>query len=242
MTVLTMLLLATLGATSENAVFCATPPEGATQELILAECEAAAANGDAYAQQIVGTAYIAGFLRERDPARAASLFSKCAEQGVPECASALGTLYEKGDGVERDPAKAFELYRQSAEGGFREGQYNLASLYARGEGVQQDKALAIRWYKASAESGYARAKYNLAIIYTFGDGTAIDKDEANRLFMSAAEDGLKEAQRNVGIMHFNLREFDQAVTWLQMAADQGDAEAVRLLEIAKRYASPAPGP
>lgn len=236
MAVLAIMMLTFLGTALGDTDFCAAPPEGALPEQVLASCETSAAEGDVHGQQVVGVAYMTGMLRERDTAKAAQWLSKCAEQGNPICASGLGTLYEKGDGVKRDPAKAFELYRLSAEAGFREGQYNLGSLYSRGEGVAQDKAQAFRWYKASAEAGYPPAKFNLGIAYTFGDGTAVDKDEANRLFRSAAEDGLKEAQRNVGILHFNRHEFDEAVAWLRKAADQGDAEAIRLLEVARQYA------
>jgi TPR repeat protein len=114
----------------------------------------AAEQGNAAAQDLLGSLYEHGLGVPKDFAQAAIWYRKAAEQGDADAQSELGEFYEGGAGVPADYAQAASWYRRAAEQGDAEAQLDLGLLYWAGNGVPQDYAEAYFWLDiALASSG-----------------------------------------------------------------------------------------
>ena len=149
--------------------------------------------------------------------------------------------------MERDYAKAAYWYRRTAESGDREAQLTYAMIRALGKGVEPDLADACHWATLSLHNGNEKAHQTLSIIRAQARDAATaateaftaahkagDADEALRQLNIAAECGSANAQFAL----FQLLYDGQgnipadrigALLWLRDAAEQGHAEAQRLL-------------
>jgi predicted Ser/Thr protein kinase len=106
------------------------------------------------------------------------------------------------------------------------------ACYQQGLAHEQQKAheAAYQDYQHSACKGYMRAYTNLGFFYLKGLGGApLNKLEAFRYFMKAAESGHVRAMVNVATMLEKedgvTRDLNQALSWYEKAAAQGDAKA-----------------
>lgn len=141
--------------------------------------------------------------------------------------------------------EAVRRFRVAAELGNADAQYNLGVLCAKGQGVPQDYKEAVRWLDLAAESGHTDAQYTLGSYYNQGLGVPQDSNRAayywglaanperrvldGRRILISRSRGHAEAQFNLGIMYRNgqgvPQNYEQAVHWWHLAADQGHAEA-----------------
>ena len=122
-------------------------------------------------------------------------------------------------------------------------------------GVAKDYQEALKWYRKAVDQGNSRAQYNLGLMYIYGLGVAKDRAEARKWFQKAADQGHKDAEsqlRELGVVSFSPsspasvvdyakkgdayyygdgvpRNYEEAVKWYKMAAEQGDASAQSLL-------------
>jgi TPR repeat protein len=97
-----------------------------------------AQQGDALAQEKVGSLYHFGLGGEQDDEAAAAWYRKAADQGLAEAQYDLGLLYEQGRGVPRDPAEAARWFRRAAEQGNAKALGSLGAQYLVGSGVPED--------------------------------------------------------------------------------------------------------
>jgi TPR repeat protein len=118
----------------------------------------AAEQGDADAQNFLGTLYSNGQGVERNEKQGNYWFTKAAEQGCRRAQNNLGVNYR--DGLQ-DFEKAAYFFTQAAEHGDADAQYNLAVACLKGQGVEQDTNQAIFWCTKAAEQNHARAKRRL---------------------------------------------------------------------------------
>jgi hypothetical protein len=88
--------------------------------------------------------------------------------------------------------------------------YNLGLAYLRGDGVDEDISLALENFRRAANLGDTDAMYNLACIL-------LNPEEA---------DAGGDVTERHGVSQEKLSE---ALKWLQLAADEGDADAKSLL-------------
>jgi TPR repeat protein len=114
---------------------------------------AAAAQGNATAQTLLGSMYDTGQGVGRDYAEAVKWFQLAAARGWAPAESGLAAMYETGRGVARDYAEAAKWYRLAAAQGFAEAQFNLGVLYYNGQGVAQNFVRSYMWFNLSAASG-----------------------------------------------------------------------------------------
>jgi TPR repeat protein len=165
---------------------------------------AAADQGDADAQALVGRAYdggLAGF--PEDPYTGVAYYQAAAEQGQVMAINNLGFLYDIGRGVNEDPVTAAYYFAVAADLGSAFGQSNLASMYLDGRGVQQNDAEAFRLYSLSAARGHPPAQSGLAWMHQNGRGTRVNMDEAVRLYRIAARAGDDQAIEALNEMGLN---------------------------------------
>ncbi len=148
---------------------------------------------------------------------------------------ALGWMYFNGVGVPKNQKEAFSLYQKAAVESYPAAQYNVGIAYLSGEGVDQDYTLAKKWVEKYAGQGYGRAQNDLGWMYENGFGYEQDINKAVSWYKQAAEKGITLAQLNLGIIYEQGRggitkDLKAAKQWYQLAASQGDANAVKALE------------
>lgn len=121
-----------------------------------------AEQGDAVAQNEVGSRYYAGRGVERDDAEAARWIQLAADQGFAPAQYNLGLLYFRNRGVAGNDAEAARWYRAAAEQGYAPAQAGLGYLYTYGAGVEEDHVRAYLWLELAwrgAESDFTRGLY-----------------------------------------------------------------------------------
>ncbi|MSR16077.1 MAG: hypothetical protein EXR86_16320 [Gammaproteobacteria bacterium] len=96
---------------------------------------AAADQNDPRALTLLGSLYQQGQGVERDPVKAAELYTRAAELGDAEAQFNLGNIYLLGEGVKADEAWALTFYRQAAAQGHELAARNLEELY-RASGLE----------------------------------------------------------------------------------------------------------
>ena len=89
------------------------------------ECRAAAEQGDADAQDLLGDCYQYGWHVHKDYAAAVEWYEKASAQGHAAAQRSLGWCYENGYGVKQSAEKSAYWYRKGAEGGDPDAQNNL---------------------------------------------------------------------------------------------------------------------
>ncbi len=155
-----------------------TEQSGKPEPRDAAPFEAAAARGDASAQNDLGKLYLRGEGVRRDLKKAVELFRASADQGLAEAEYHLAMLHEAGRGVPLDLEAAAGYYRRAAEKGLAKAQYCLASAYAYGRGVARNDGESLRWLREAAQGGDGLAQYALGLRFQNGVGVPVDRSEA----------------------------------------------------------------
>ena len=109
--------------------------------------------GNAGAQDILGTMYFVGQGVPQDRAEAIKLYRLAAEQGNAHAQDSLGFAYLDGVEVQQDYAQAAKWYSKAADQGNIDAQFNLGTMYELGTGVPQDYVRAYMWFSLVAAPG-----------------------------------------------------------------------------------------
>ena len=151
--------------------------------------EAAAQDGDARSQNILGQRHESGLRVEKNLAHAARWYGKAAAQDFSEAQYNLARLLEAGDGVDKDLAQALSLYRAAAEKGYAPAQNSLGVMLARGSGTGVDLVEAAKWFERAQQQGHGEAQLHMARAYETGQGVAQNADKAKELYQLAQDNG-----------------------------------------------------
>ncbi|MEM9248848.1 MAG: tetratricopeptide repeat protein [Pseudomonadota bacterium] len=123
---------------------------------------------------------------------------------------------------------------QAAEAGSAEAQAMVGTFLI--DGPCRDSKIArwegIIWLERASERGHVDAALRLATIFDFGEGVAPDPRRAGLHYRRAARAGLVEAQHRYGMLLItsgNASVREEGLTWLGLAADQGDSLAAAAL-------------
>ncbi|MFC0228100.1 tetratricopeptide repeat protein [Serratia aquatilis] len=193
-----------------------------------------AEQGNALAQNSLGSMYGEGLGVVKDNAKAIEWYRKAADQGLAYAQFNLGLMYNDGEGSVEDPVQAMFWYRKAADQGVAYAQFNLGIMYINGRGVAEDPAQGIVWVRKAADKGLADAQYTLGLMYNSGRGTAQDPAQAMFWFRKAADQKFVTAQYALGYKYANgegvEKDEAQAVFWLRKAANQGFVSAQKALE------------
>ncbi|MHB1115236.1 tetratricopeptide repeat protein [Sideroxydans sp.] len=212
--------------------------------------------GDARAQDCIGTMYLNGYGVKRDYTKAMQWYWMAAEQGYADAQDNIGVMYLNGYGVKRNYSEAMRWYRTAAEKGSSSAMVNIGMMYRDGSvGVAKDYAEAMRWYRKALETenvegdfsiaqGVAWGQFSIGGMYEHGYGVDKDYAEALNWYRKAAERGLSFAQEYVGMMYdFPIgvqQNHSEAMKWYRKAAKQGVVSAQkRLREMEKAKLSTA---
>ena len=185
-------------------------------------CEAAEA-GSAEAQARYGQMLLDGDGVARDASEAFAWFERAARAGHVEAANMVGRCHDLGWGVPVDKAKAASWFRQTAARGLTWAKYNYATLLALGEGVAEDKAAALALFEEAAAEGNAKAHNFVGSFHEGGWVVKRDMAEAARRYAIAAAGGDFRGQFNHGRMLAEKGEIDEALHWIALAWENGNA-------------------
>ncbi|MCW2275735.1 hypothetical protein GJ654_12970 [Rhodoblastus acidophilus] len=123
--------------------------------------------------------------------------------------------------------EAIHLWLRAYEAGDAESAFHLAECYERGRGVRGSPADVINWHRRAAEGGHAEAQFRLgrallhggeAPVPEYWKHTTRDADTAARVAEALYAGGGRHAA-----------DPEQAIGWLEKAAESGVAQADALL-------------
>lgn len=217
-----------------------------------------AAQGDAWAQYMVGEWYHQGKGVAQDYQEAAKWLRLAAAQGEAGAQFSLGWMYHEGEGVPQDDQEAVKWFRLAAAQGLKGAQdalkrpemvavavvQNLApvqvqtGVYDVYDGMaaynKGDYAQAFKILRPLASKGLAMAQTNLGVMYHEGKGVAQDYKEAVKWYRLAATQGETLAQNILGVMYHNgegvTRDYHEALKWYRLAAADGLESAKKALK------------
>jgi Sel1 repeat len=147
--------------------------------------EPLAHQGDADAQQLVGSMYASGDGVPQDSSRAAHWFARAAEQGKVDAQFALGIMYRDGVGLPKDRALAVTWLRRAAEKQHSDAANSLGELHM-GSASAIDHREAAEWFERAALMGNGTAQYNLGVLFAIGPGVRLSPVQAYKWFELSA--------------------------------------------------------
>lgn len=206
---------------------------------MLAALQKAIDMGDLDAMGRLAYCYEFGVNVPQDQKKSLELYEKAAQAGLPIAQLKYGDAIAEG----RVPGKGFDdamkLYLESARGNCPEAIHRLGMLAKDGVGMEKNPKLAADSFYAAARHGHAASQFRLAEYFLMDDGP-FPKDEAAAFywFESAAKQGYAPAQRmtaiclgkGIGCERNGLK----ASQWLQAAAENGDMEAIQMIDALRR--------
>jgi len=171
--------------------------------------------GNATAQNRLGSMYSSGLGVPQNNAEAAKWFRLAADQGHASAQNNLGILYWNGISVPQNYADAVTWFRLAADQGYAEAQFNLGSMYSNGP-LPGNYNEAVKWYRLAADQGHPEAQYFLGVMYSLGQGVPRNDVSADIWFnLAAAAHG---GQNSVTEVASNLRDFvEQRLAPAQLA-------------------------
>ncbi|MEQ1754078.1 MAG: hypothetical protein ABL973_08080 [Micropepsaceae bacterium] len=182
------------------------------KEAMIASLESGAVRGDAKAQFLLSLRYSEGRGVVKDDARAASLATKAAEQGLAIAQYRLGALYERGVGLDKSLPQAKDWYEKAAKLGNRKAMHNLAVLLADTTAGQPNYKEAARWFREGASYGLTDSQYNLAVLLEQGMGVEKNIKEATTWYAIASAQGDTGAAERLDALKKTLPPADVAIS------------------------------
>ncbi|MEP1488830.1 MAG: T9SS type A sorting domain-containing protein [Algibacter sp.] len=143
--------------------------------------EPCALQGNAKAENFLGTLYLKGIGIKKDEKKAFAYISKSANQGYASAQYNMGRFYKYGTGCEIDFKKAIEWFERGSNNGSSKSAYSLGYMYYKGFGVKQDYENAVYWFKNSSDP---MARHYLGLCYYFGYGLAANEEKALEILSS----------------------------------------------------------
>lgn len=174
---------------------------------------------------------------ETDEVKAFELYKRAAEKGCVDAYDDLGECYRNGKGTRQDLNAAIAWHKKAVdEGNNFLSAFALGTMYKDGLGVDQDIKLAIDYHEKAYEFGKKQSPDNPAvlIIATALDNLYsneqledfIDSKSAKQFYSEKANAGDPRAMYEMGrFSEGNVAFGGEAVTWLEMAANAGSAQA-----------------
>ncbi|WAV92124.1 sel1 repeat family protein [Oxalobacter aliiformigenes] len=150
-----------------------------------------------------GILYLNGLCVERDPNKAAALFTEAATRGHPGAMYRKGALIASGDDIATDGKTAEYWFRLAAEKGYVPAMTALGILNLRGKTIPPDPAKAREWLEKAAEKNDPDALFELGMMAK--NGTALpapDETQAASLFHKAATAGHRNAAYQLALLQF----------------------------------------
>lgn len=205
----------------------------------------AAEQNDAEAIYLLATMTAAGAGLEQSNVEAFEQMKRAADLGFTDAQFALGTMYFEGRGTTKNETAAVNWLQKAATGGKKEAMFSAGRIMlAQPDPEMRAEGLAL--VNRAIENGHIQATLMLATAYGRGSmGMPKDETKAEALLKPAAERGDPDCQMTLAALYkfgdtFAARR-EEALVWLQRAADQGHPKALEILraEEVQRPTGPA---
>jgi TPR repeat protein len=194
----------------------------------------AAEQNDAEAIYLLANMTAAGAGVEQSSVEAFVQMKRAAELGFADAQFAVGMMYFEGAGTAQDQAAALAAFRRAADGGNKGAMFAAARIMlSQPDSEMRSEGLALM--NRAIENGHIEATLMLATAYGRGsNGLPKDEAKAEALLKPAAERGDADCQMTLASLYkfgdtFAARR-DEAQVWLQRAADQGQPQALEILQ------------
>lgn len=192
---------------------------------------AAAEQGDASGQALIGYLLASGRGGEPDYVQAAHWYRMAAEYGVARAQLGLGTLLAGRLLGEPCYEAAFEWFSKAAEQGNGTAMYYVGVLHQQGLGRAADKSQAVACFRRAAEAGCVEGQRCLGKAYLEGDGTPRDPISAEAWLRKAARAGDVDAMGSLGDLYaHDGANIAEAMEWYRAAADHGHKGARLMID------------
>ncbi|WP_029008338.1 tetratricopeptide repeat protein [Azospirillum halopraeferens] len=202
---------------------------------------AAARQGDASAQALLGFLYASGRGGDVDHEQAAHWYRLAAEQGSSRAQLGLGILLAGHYLGEPDHAAALHWFRKAADQGNGTALYYVGIIHMKGLSVPADPVAACAWFERAARAGSAEGQRALGQAHIEGNGVERHPECAETWLRRAANQGDTEAMAALGDLHARITgNAAEALEWYRAAAGRGHkgaaAAVARLTEHRQRRA------
>ncbi|HCA5038924.1 TPA: sel1 repeat family protein [Acinetobacter baumannii] len=221
-----------------TAVSTSNPsPEGLPALAVIQE---QAKNGDSQAQYNLGLMYKKGVNGVNiDLEKAIYWYKKAIEQGDDDAKYNLAIIYATEGTEFSNPTLAFKLLSDLSQSGHKEAINYLGILYRNGIGVKKDYNKAFNLFEKAVSLNVSGSKFNLGNMYFNGYGTEVDYKKAAYWFDQAVRyEQDAYAAEMLGGMFYEGRgvekNINKSLEFYQIAADQGDKDAAKNIEIIKK--------
>lgn len=198
----------------------------------------AADQGDPGAQNEIGFFYSIGLGVGADQAEAVKWYERAMAGGCAEAKLNLAVAYLKGTGIRQDARQGIDLLQQLVKKNDPVAEDYLGLVYYLGVGTRSDKVMAEKFFLRAAKQHNAPAEYDMGILYLGEAGHVKDLPKAAALLRSSAKEGYVPAMHALGLLLINQPELtegdDNALMWLEKAADAGSWRAAVLLGVVTR--------
>lgn len=152
---------------------------------------------------------------------AVAYLRKAAQKGNAEAAYELGRLYQYGNGVQRDLEIADEMLCESAKSGYVPAYVLLGKIRFD----SKKHASAWKWFYKAAEQNDPTALYYAFLFYKNGYHVTKNEKTAARYLEQAIKAGSADANLHIAKEAHARNEFTRAMSYFQVAATSGNAEA-----------------
>jgi len=175
-----------------------------------------------------------------------TLYHLASEQNDPAAQYLLGRKYFTGSTVEKNVDEAIKWFKLAAAQNHSKAQFQLGKMYLYGEeGVKKNYVYALGYLRDAAVNNYAEAQYELGNYYLMGKAENVDYAKALKWYRAAAAQQHVRAMVALGGILYEGKggikpRPDEAKHYLSLAAEFGDAEAIKALrKISNHTQSPA---
>ena len=168
-------------------------------------------------------------LFKSNPSEAMQLAKESSKQGHMLADVTLGYFYEIGVGTLPDQSKSFEHFLRAAKNDKVEAYGRAGRAFAKGIGVEQDLNKAIDWYVKAARTDVSSNFEKLVdFVNQYPEFLNQLEEFVLELEENACKGDLKSAQI-VGKHLFEVDDWQRALRYLDLAAENNDAEAIYML-------------
>lgn len=192
-----LVVLSMVSATTDRASSLLSAGKGPDAFRLI---EAKAAEGEGDALDYLAWFHDEGRETAQDHQKAAILYRRAAELGIPHARWRLGVMLDEGIGVDPDPTEAVRLFRLAAGQGFSNAYVSLGVMQSAGRGTPMDSVAALDSYRHAARLGNVHAFNEIGVVYANGEGVPQDEQEAMAWFAVAAAHGNQNGARFLAML------------------------------------------
>ena len=179
-------------------------------------------NGNADASYRLG---VVAF-RQESYSDAVDFLFTAAKGGSTDALYLLGLMIQEGIGIEANPEQAYQLLEIAAKRGYGAAYTQIGKARLQGNGCRQDEVLGKLYLDTAASLGHLQGMHLRAICLMQGYGCQPDSLAAVENLMAAADGGYAQSQNYLGDLYEEQEDFDNAVRYFKMAADQGSFDGL----------------